>query len=404
MHYFKSVVSLFQHHTGICLMGIVSLLVSFSTTIFFAVSAIYMNTVLHVSVGNMALIEQTTESVSQLGRLFSGMVCDMMKKYKPMFVIGTIFTALARITFLFASTSFGVVVSKTFDRMGNGFAATPRDGYVAVNAPKDSMGFFMSFSMTLKFLGCVIGPILASVLLWCGAELITVLYVAAIPSILAVFVATFYVKDGNATKDFQERKFELRKIGRLPLRFWAILCVMAIFSFARMPESTLVMRLKEVGMPLWVCTSVIGIFNTISVLSSIPLGRLSDKIAREFVMLVPFGALVLSLYCLSTDSMVACLVAVLLWGIQRSASQILSVTVVADCADKEIVGTAIGLLNIVSSIVTIFSGIFYQKVIDTSTLQFGFFCGSVMSLLVTFLMLLYCFFIATHRRKILNDQ
>ena len=404
MNSLKSFVSLCRNNAGICLMGLVSLFISFSSTIFFAVSAFYMNTVLHISVGNMALIEQATDATAQLGRLVSGMVCDMMKKYKPMLVLGTVLVSLARITFLFATTPFGVVVSKIFDRIGNGVATTPRDGYVAVNAPKKSMGFFMSFSMTLKLLGCVLGPFLASFMLWCGAELITVLYVAALPSIFAVFIATFWVKDSKPTKEFQERKFELRKIGSLPLRFWAILCVMAVFTFAKMPESTLVMRLNAIGMPMWFCTSVIAVFNTISVLSSIPIGRLSDRVAREFVMLIPFCALVLSLYFLSTDSKLACVMAVFLWGIQRSASQLLAVSVVADCAKKEIVGTAIGMLNVVSSVVTILGGMFYQHIIDTSSLPFGFFCGSMMSLFGTFLMGLYCFFIATNRRKILQEQ
>ena len=381
--------------SGILAVGWTTLLVAISTGAFYSISPFYLKEVLGISVLSIGLLEQCTEAFSHLCRLFSGVISDYLKRSKPMFLLGTFFSALARPFFIFANGFGMIIASKTLDRLGNGISATPRDSYTAQHSSPEQKGANIGLVMTFKTLGCVIGP--CAVGLFTGiCSWKTLIIASSIPSFLAVFVSWFYMKEGRTQKEDVQHKvasqdnrnsFSLRQIVFLPRMYWMFLLVMMLFMLARVQESYMLLSLKETGLPLAFCTSTIGFFNAVSVLVSYPMGRLSDRFGRLNVLFFSFASLLVSLFCFSTSSKVCGVIGVLSWGIQRSTSQILSVACISDMVSPKIVGTAIGMLNLLICLSNLVSVYFYGKIVE----HFDFYRAYQVSVLVSLLSLIVLF-------------
>jgi MFS family permease len=156
--------------------------------------------------------------------------------------------------------------------------------------------------------------------------------------------------------------FKLKAVASLPKTYWCFLAIMGLFMLSRTPESYMLLSLKTTGLPLWFCSGTIGFFNVVSVFVSYPAGRFSDKIGRARVLFFSFVTLSFSLLCFSLNSCFFGVLGVILWGIQRSTSQILSVACISDIVQKKILGTAIGLLNLLMCFTSIVSGYICGKV------------------------------------------
>lgn len=339
-------------HSGIMAVGVSTLLVAISTTAAFSVTPFFLYNVLGINILTIGLIEAVTESLSQFSRLLSGIVCDKMKRCKPMYSIGVFLSFLAKPLLLLANGPGLVIASKISDRLGNGLSATPRDQYVALNSNKEDKGANIGIIMTFKTIGCVVGPFLAMTAMWIfgnDVNLRWLLFVTTMPAFIAVYVAIRYMKDHvNSTSRSNKKEFSFKKIASLSSHFWIFFVIMFFFMLARVPECFLLINLKQSGLPQWFCTGAIGFFNLVSVFISYPAGYLSDKYGRTRILLFSFIALLAAALCFTTCSPVFGVLGVVFWGIQRSSSQIISVACITDMVEKEVLGTAIGLLNIAS--------------------------------------------------------
>lgn len=357
MKYLRSFYSLLKNiPSGILAVGFTTLLVAISSTAVYAITPFFLRDTLGISLVTIGFIEASTESLSQVIRLLSGVISDKLKKHKPMFLLGTVFSFLAKPLMIFANGSALVLTSKIFDRLGNGFSATPRDAYVALHSTPDTKGSNIGLTMTFKTIGCVIGPFLVAICVamftnvsWRGLMCFT-----ALPAVLAIFICQKYMSEKKHSDVFMKKhEFKLKDIQSLSRKFWMFLPIMFAFMLARTPECYLSLNLRDSGLPEWFCAGSIGFFNLVSVLISYPVGRLFDKYNKINVLMIPFIALAIAVFCFTTQSVAGGIVGVIMWGIQRAAAQIVSVSYVALIVDKKVIGTAIGLLNIIGGVASL---------------------------------------------------
>lgn len=360
LKYIKSFsTSLKNTSPGILAVGLTTLLVAVSSAATYAITPFFLNDTLGISLVAIGLLESSTEALSQVIRLVSGVISDRLKKCKPMFLLGTVLSFLAKPIMIFATGSMSVLVSKIFDRLGNGFSATPRDSYVALHSTPDTKGANIGLTMTFKTIGCVAGPFLV---MMCVGIFSTVnwrllLCFTAIPAFLGIFVCQKYMKEKQQSEiSLKKNSFKITDLKSLSLKFWMFLLIMFMFMLARAPECYLVLNLRDSGLPEWFCAGAIGFFNLVSVLISYPAGHLSDKYGRANMLMLSFLSLALSVFCFTTGSSIFCVIGIIFWGIQRASSQIISVSYIADLVNKNIIGTAIGLLNVISGIAGVISG------------------------------------------------
>ncbi|MDR0625419.1 MAG: MFS transporter [Holosporales bacterium] len=373
---------------GILAVVVTTFLVAVSTGALYSLSPFYLKAV-GISVAAIGGIQSTAEAIAQACKLFSGIIGDYLNRNKPMLLLGTFLSAIANPIFIFADALWLAVTSKICDRIGNGLSSTPRDVYTAQHSSPENKGTSIALVMTFKTLGCVLGPwIVMAVFNYVGSGEIpykSMIAFLSFPSFLAIFVCLFGMKEGRRAKikgkpdekaaqhkaqtanekgrsSGGKKFFDIKAVSSLSKSFWLFIFIMSIFTFARAPEAYMLLGLHETGLPLWFCSGVIGFFNLISTLVSLPAGRLSDKFGRSTVLVFSFAALTVSLLCLSFPSKMLGVIGVVFWGVQRSTSQILSVACIADIVPARILGTAIGLLNLSASAVGIANAFAYGAI------------------------------------------
>lgn len=378
---------------GILAVGFSTLLVAISTTAAFSITPFFLHDVLGIKLKTIGLIEAGTESLSQFSRLLAGVICDKMRRCKPMYVIGTFFSFLAKPLLLLANGSGLVIASKISDRLGNGLSATPRDQYVALNSKSSEKGANIGLIMTFKTLGCVLGPfaVMCGTLFYgSGSDHIrTILFCTTIPAFLSLYIAIRYMQDSLLSVKSKNRQFNLKMLKCLTIKFWLFLGIMFFFMLARAPECYLLLNLKHSGLPQWFCSGAIGFFNLVSVFISYPAGFLSDKFGREKTLLVSFIALCISTMCFYTNLAVLGVVGVIFWGIQRSSSQIISVACIADIVDRKILGSAIGLFNLINGISCIITSYFSGIISENYGIHVSYGINTLMGILACILLYLF---------------
>lgn len=395
--------------SNIIAVGVTTFLVAISTTAFYSISPFYLRDFLGISLVSVGLIENATEAVSQLCRLFSGIISDLLKRSKPMFFLGTVLSAVSRPFFMFANNAAMVAVSKIFDRLGNGISATPRDSYAAQNSLPGQRGANLGLIMTFKTLGCVVGSgfVAFAVKFFTNTSLRTLITYISIPSFIAVLVCWLCMKEstnsktaGTKEEPCADNSFEWKAIIFLPKIYWGLLAIMGIFMLSRTPESYMLLSLKNTGLPLWFCSGTIGFFNAVSVIVSYPAGRLSDRFGRSKVLLFSFATLSAALWCFSFNSCFWGVIGVLFWGIQRTTSQILSVACISDVVPRKILGTAIGLLNLLMCFANVASGYVCGKVAT----RFDFYVAYKMSTVVSIIAIIAMLFFEKYYKKGANKR
>jgi len=363
---------------GIWAVSMASLLVAISTSMTFSISPLFMKDVLGISLFAMGMMEGISEALSQASKLFSGVIGDISKRKKPILLSGFILAAISKPFFILAPGAGMVMFSKLLERMSNGLMASPRDAYVANEAPLAIRGRCLGLMMSLKTLGCTLGSWLIAFMLLFTTNYRTLLWIGLIPCTLAIFIIVFYLIETDKSPEPEHEKIKLsfKAFKHLPNAYWFLLIVASTFMAARISDGFLIIRLQSLGASKAVCASIIGTFNLISAISCLPIGQLSDKYSRQSMLYIAFIALVAChiAFAFATNVYVGFL-GVILWGAQRGSSQLLFSAAIADCVPKNMVGTAIGFFNVVTGLIAIVVGGVVGMMAD-SAIHFPFLYGA----------------------------
>jgi len=389
--YMKSIMrsGLFNNVSGgVWGVSIASMLIAISTSMVFSISPIYVTKVLGLSVASMGLIEGFSEGLAQFSKLASGYSGDFFKRKKPPLLIGAILATLSKPIFILAgSVSFlsgltMVVTSKCIERVSNGIMATPRDAYISEASDDKTRGNALGLMMSLKTFGCVIGSFFIGALTEVTSNYQLLLWFGFLPCVLSILVLMRYMKEKPLlTKDTDNKArtknnhISWNDLKKLNGRYWSLILVATLFMSARFSDGFLIIRLDSLGAPMWISASVIGLFNLISALSCLPIGRLSDRIDRSKILYFSFATLVLSNICFLSDDLSLAMIGVLMWGAQRGTSQVLFSAIIGDEAPRKIIGTAMGIFYLLTGVMAVFSGMVAGHLGDISIkyiFMFGF--------------------------------
>ena len=96
--------------------GISSLLINSATVVIFSASALYLKTVLEVSITYVGTLEAIVEGIAYLTRTFSGVMSDYFRRRKWFMVFGFSLLTISKPMLAFSSTYVGIFISRTIDR------------------------------------------------------------------------------------------------------------------------------------------------------------------------------------------------------------------------------------------------------------------------------------------------
>jgi MFS family permease len=132
----------------------------------------------------------------------------------------------------------------------------------------------------------------------------------------------------------------------LPGRFWAVVGVATVLTLARFSEAFLILRSRNVGVPIALVPAVIVVMNVVYALAAYPAGALSDRIGRGGLLAVGIVCLVAADVVLAlAPTVTLVMIGVTFWGLHMALTQGLFASLVADTAPVDLRGTAFGMFN-----------------------------------------------------------
>lgn len=399
----------YRHYFGlernIFFTGLTSFFTDTSSKMVYSVMPLFLMAI-GASKTQISLIEGIAESTASLMKAVSGFWSDKIGKNKPFMIIGYAATALVTPLYAHVVHPVQVLVYRFLERVGKGIRTAPRDSLIAASVHKNETGKSFGFHKAMDNSGAIVGPLIAALILYLvpeGNPLLgyrIIFWIAAIPAILGVVTIIFLVKESKNMDTTVRSRISMR---RLPRNFYFFLTIIAIFTLGNSTDALLIVRTSETGISQSWIPFIYMIFNMISVLLAIPIGKMSDRVGRgKFIML---GFLLYSFIYFLFGSLNDIRIYVglfILYGAYSALTDTCQKSLVSDLISKEMKGTGFGLYHAVLGIMllpaSIIAGYLYDHVSEGSPFYFG----SLMSFIAAVLMAIFLF--VNKKKRMLTIQ
>lgn len=337
-------------------LSFVSLLNDTSSEIIYPLLPTFLALTLGASPFAIGAIEGVAESAASILKLFSGYLSDKFNSRKLPVFIGYALASITRPFLAFALSWQQVLFVRLTDRVGKGIRGAPRDALLAAEVPYEKRGLAFGFNRAADHFGAVLGPIVASILLWIYAqnpnsptvsEYQKVFLLASIPVVIGLFIIVFFVKDDDKKVEIAEKPQIKLSLKEFDGNFKRFLFVIALFTLSNSTDAFLLLRADEAGISpamiplLWVA------LHLSKVVSSLIGGSLSDKFGRKKLIFSGWilYALVYAGFAFVNEAWQAWAL-FLIYGVYFGLTEGAEKALVADLVPSEKRGTAFGLYNL----------------------------------------------------------
>jgi MFS family permease len=346
---------------GVWALGFGSLFMDASSELIHSLLPIFMASVLGASMVTIGLIEGVAEATASITKVFSGALSDYLGRRKLLMVSGYALAALSKPVFPLANAIEWVFAARFVDRIGKGMRGAPRDALLADITPPALRGAAYGLRQALDSVGAFIGPLLAALFLfWFADNLEAAMWVAVVPAFIAVALLMAYVREPERPVPAGKGKvpLALEDIKRLPLRFWMVVLLGALFTLTRFSEAFLVLRAENVGLALGFVPLVMVAMNVGYALFAYPAGAAADRLSRRALLIVGLLCLIAADTVLALASgATAVFAGAALWGLHMAFTQGLLSKLVADHAPATLRGTAFGIFNLVVGVALLLASV-----------------------------------------------
>ena len=337
---------------GIWALGFGSLFMDISSELIHSLLPVFMVTTLGASMITVGIIEGAAEATAAVMKVFSGALSDYLGKRKFLLVLGYALAAFTKPIFPLATSVNWVFTARFVDRVGKGIRGAPRDALVADITPPQMRGAAYGLRQALDSVGALIGPLLAVALMMGFAnDIRKVMWVAVGPAFIAVALLLIYVREPErATADGPAKApLTLADAKRLPLRYWLVVLVGAVFTLARFSEAFLVLRAQDVGLGLGYVPIVMIVMNVFYAGAAYPSGAAADHVSQRTLLFLGLALLIAADLVLAfAASPLIVFAGAALWGLHMALTQGLLSKLIADTAPAELLGTGFGIFNLAS--------------------------------------------------------
>jgi len=357
---------------GVWALGFGSLFMDTSSELIHSLLPVFMVTVLGASMITVGIIEGVAESTAAVMKVFSGALSDYLGKRKFLLVLGYALAAFTKPIFPLATSINWIFAARFVDRVGKGIRGAPRDALVADITPPQVRGAAYGLRQALDSVGALIGPLFAvALMIWFANNIRAVMWIAVVPAFIAVALLMIYVREPqNESSDPQSKAaLTFAHIKRLPLRFWFIVLLGAVFTLARFSEAFLVLRAQDVGLELGYVPFVMIVMNVFYAAAAYPAGTAADTagqrtslrgaksaeapgghpMTQRRLLLLGLALLIAADLVLAfATSPLVVFAGAALWGLHMAFTQGLLSKLVAETAPADLLGTGFGIFNLAS--------------------------------------------------------
>jgi len=243
------------------LLGITSLLNDTASEMLAPVMPAFLTTVLHAAKWQIGLIDGVGETVASLTKLWSGARSDDLGRRKGFVLAGYVIAVLTRPLMGLAMSPWHVFGLRTVERIGKGIRTAPRDAMIADSTTEETRGRAFGFHRAMDHLGAALGALIAVTFLWWTSvglttegsqeewQLRRLFLLSLIPGIPILFLLPLALKETPKATTEESRE----STSRQPLNgnFRRYLAALLLFTLGNSSDSFLLVRAKELGVPLY---------------------------------------------------------------------------------------------------------------------------------------------------------
>jgi MFS family permease len=363
----------FGFNRNILFTGLTSFLTDTSVKMVYSVMPMFLLSI-GASKTSLALIEGIAESTASLIKALSGFWSDKIGKNKPFMLIGYGLSALIIPLYTFVVSPLQVLYLRFIERFGKGIRTAPRDSLVAGSITNSESGKAFGLQKAMDNSGAIVGPLAAFVLLLSfPANYRLIFLFAGIPAILSVFVIIFGIKEARKSKQELIARFHFKDF---PARYYFFLVIVFVFTLGNSTDALLMVKANDVGVKVAFIPLVYLITSIIAVITSIPVGSLSDRIGKEKILVAGYIIYSIVYYGFGVTTSTGVIISLFaLYGLYSAATDSIQKAFISDLIDKNKKGTGLGIYNALLGITllpaSLIAGLLYDKVNSHVPFYFG---------------------------------
>jgi len=177
---------------------------------------------------------------------------------------------------------------------------------------------------------------------------------------------------------------------QLPKKYYFFLAVIFIFTLGNSADALLLVKTAETGIDKSYIPFVYMIFNLVSVVLAIPIGKISDKIGREKLIILGYLVYALVYFLFGKHNSISVFLPLfVMYGLYSALTDGSQKSMISDLVSKNLKGTGFGLYHAILGITllpaSLIAGVLYDKMGSNAPFYFG----SAMALIAALLMIIF---------------
>ena len=376
---------------NVFLIGLVSFFADLSTEMVYPMIPLYLTTVFGATPALVGVIEGIAESLASLLKVFSGYITDKYQKKKPIAFFGYATGLVYKLALLMAGSWVGILAARVIDRFGKGVRTAPRDVLVSESSDAAELGHSFGLHKALDMAGSAAGILAAFFIMraWKGEFAYKRLFLlSCLPAIASLFMFMFIKETGTPRKS-NAPLHVFRGLKNLDARLKLYLAVVFLFTLGNSSNTFLLLRAGNAGFDSASVVLLYFIYNMVSSLLAIPLGKRSDRVGRKRVLVAGYltFAIVYAGFAWAANKAVI-VAAFALYGVFTAMTAGVERAFISEIAPKELKGTMLGLHSTIVGIAlfpaSVIAGLLWNTFGPVAPFAFGASLSFVSAMILAF--------------------
>jgi MFS family permease len=347
----------------------------------------------------LGLMEGLADLLVSLSKLLGGVVGHHTHRKRPLASLGYLTTTVATGAIALVQGLTALVTLRGIAWIGRGFRGPLRDYLLADAVEPTHYGRAYGLERAGDMLGAVVGPLMATLLIWGGMEFRTVILWTLLPGLLAAGSIFFFTRDRESPSISASNPSDQLSWRALPRTFWIFGIGVFLFGLGDFSRTFLIwIAAQQFGGPVTAEAGAVSVavllytfHNLVSAGVAYPVGHIGDRGSKIHILLWGYalGVGTNLLLALEGNSMGWLIGIVVFSGTYIAIEETLEKAVAAEMLPRELRSLGFGLLacaNAVGDMISsLYVGYFLQA--DSPAWAFGMAAGvgglGVVWLLVT---------------------